>query len=486
MRLELVCPTDVWQVIDEELAACGWSVMTDQAARWTEFWYDTPGFALLRWGATLVRVNDDDWRLHVPARAGARARDVTVTADVTTPPSCIADVVRPLVRGWAVQRLLTTELTCRHVGLGHGDGENLVTLSREERSVLDGPGVGRTLTSWAIEGDGQEAWQALEKILRKRGARRSAPAAVRALGSAARGPADVVIAPLGRSASAASVLGVALARDIEELLFRLAGIPLDEDPEDVHRARVVTRRMRGVFQTFGKLFRPETTTVLVDDLAWLADQLGPVRDADVMLERLEETSAMLSEDNRPAADGTVKLLAEQRRSCWGKLLSAMRMPRCVRLLDSLVALVSEGLPLKVQAKGSAAPVLSRYTRQRWRRLQRQIKRMPANPTEQDLHRSRIAAKRVRHACETVALVVGKPARRLAEKVAALQDALGAHQDAAVLRDWLRQVAREHPDLALAASELAGVESARIEATAAVWREIWDAMDRKRYWRWMCG
>jgi hypothetical protein len=73
VRVELTALTDLWDVAQEYLVTRGWSIVSDEAKRQTEFWYDAPGFALLRWGAMLVRVDDDQWRLRVPERAGAPA-----------------------------------------------------------------------------------------------------------------------------------------------------------------------------------------------------------------------------------------------------------------------------------------------------------------------------------------------------------------------------------------------------------------------------
>ena len=484
MRLELTASEDLLHVAEEELGTRGWSIVSDEAKRQTEFWYDTPGFAMLRWGATLVRIDDAEWRLRVPARAGAQPRVLELAEATTRPPSDIADAVRPLVRSWEPQRVLTTELTSRCLGLAYRDQTSLVTLSREDRCVLDGPGVGRTLAIWVLEGDDQEACQLVEERLRAHGAQDGLVPVARFLGQAAQAPADVSIPPIRRNASAGSVLQKALARDVQELLFRLVGVPLEVDPEDVHRARVVTRRMRGLFRTFGKVLELESRTALVDELAWLADQLGPVRDADVMLQRLERTSSMLSVEDQPAVQAIVARLIDERHGRWAELMISLRLHRCVTLLDGLVALASEGLPLAARAGDPAALVLAGHARKRWRRLKRRVKQMPPDPSEADLHRFRIAAKRTRYGCETAALAVGEPATLLAEKVAALQDVLGAHQDAVVLRDWLRQVARDSHDVALAAAELAGIEAARVGATAAGWRDRWEAVDRKGLRRWM--
>jgi CHAD domain-containing protein len=57
-----------------------------------------------------------------------------------------------------------------------------------------------------------------------------------------------------------------------------------------------------------------------------------------------------------------------------------------------------------------------------------------------LHEARKAAKRLRYATEAAVPVVGAPARRLQRRLEAVQDLLGAHQDTAVTRATLRELA----------------------------------------------
>jgi CHAD domain-containing protein len=54
-----------------------------------------------------------------------------------------------------------------------------------------------------------------------------------------------------------------------------------------------------------------------------------------------------------------------------------------------------------------------------------------------LHDARRAYKRARYAAEALAGLGGRPARRLAKRLGALQDVLGTHHDAVVTADLLR-------------------------------------------------
>ncbi|CAM5669143.1 CHAD domain-containing protein OS=Streptomyces microflavus OX=1919 GN=Smic_24080 PE=4 SV=1 [Streptomyces microflavus] len=59
-----------------------------------------------------------------------------------------------------------------------------------------------------------------------------------------------------------------------------------------------------------------------------------------------------------------------------------------------------------------------------------------------MHEARKAAKRARYAGEAAQPTLGKPAKRFAKRVKAVQTVLGDHQDSVVARDALRTLAIE--------------------------------------------
>jgi len=62
------------------------------------------------------------------------------------------------------------------------------------------------------------------------------------------------------------------------------------DPEAVHDFRVAVRRTRSVLRTTRALYEEEWLASLRDELRWLAGELAPARDLDVLLERLLKES----------------------------------------------------------------------------------------------------------------------------------------------------------------------------------------------------
>jgi CHAD domain-containing protein len=132
----------------------------------------------------------------------------------------------------------------------------------------------------------------------------------------------------------------------------------------------------------------------------------------------------------------------------------------------------------------AATVARRHVRRRWRQLKRRVTALGDDPSDADLHRVRIAAKRCRYASEAAASPVGRRARRLAEAVAELQTVLGDHQDAVVAERWLRRAARAEPDAAVAAGALIAMQRARRTECRREWPRTWEHVSRKPLRRWL--
>src|SRR5207237_8156663 len=95
------------------------------------------------------------------------------------------------------------------------------------------------------------------------GALDSNPNGVRALGWRALEPPDVTaVRRLGPSPSAGDVIRTALSASVARLIAHDRGVRLGDDPEDVHQARVATRRLRSDLRTFHSLLDSDCTQAL--------------------------------------------------------------------------------------------------------------------------------------------------------------------------------------------------------------------------------
>jgi CHAD domain-containing protein len=277
----------------------------------------------------------------------------------------------------------------------------------------------------------------------------------------------------------------ALASGLHRLVAHDPGVRLDEDPEEVHQARVATRRLRSDLRTFKTLVDPEWADGLRQELGWLARPLGEVRDADVLLDRLRAETGRIPAEDRPPVGALIDRLTASRERSLETLFEALDSKRYVALLDALIDGVANPR-LADDADKPAEDVAATLVGKAWRKLKRSVGELGPEPADEQLHRVRIMAKRCRYAAEAVVGVEGRPAKRFAGAVAGLQDVLGQLQDAVVATSWLRGCITKNTSVAEATAigELLGFAAVASEESRRQWPEAWRAAHRKSLRSWL--
>jgi CHAD domain-containing protein len=456
-------------------------------------YYDTADLRLARWGASLRHRPGEGWTVKLPeGQEGVllvRAEHV-FAGDGRKPPAEAVALVRAFVRTAKLSPSARMR-TLRHpVELRDPAGARLAEVVDDEVQVFDGRRIVARFRELEVELADDADDVVLERVLDRlfqAGAQAADPTPkyLRALAGRERqlGP-EVVQPEVDAGATVEALLRHDLAAGTLRLFRHEAGVRIGEDPEAVHQARVATRRLRSTLRTFSSLLEPEWTDRLRDELKWLADLLGAVRDTDVLLGRFQEHLAAL-----PAADAKIgpRLLAglvSERDSARRRLLAGMAKDRYATLLDDLVAAAAAPLLLP-GADRPAAEVMPALVAKPWRKLRKAVKQAGDDPTDDELHQIRIRAKRARYAAEAVEPVIGRPAERFADATADLQEVLGDHHDAVVGEDWLRQAAASaRRDVALVAGLLIAAERASAASSRDGWRPVWKALNRKRLRAWL--
>jgi CHAD domain-containing protein len=242
-------------------------------------------------------------------------------------------------------------------------------------------------------------------------------------------------------------------------------------------------------RTFRSLFDEHWSTGLSDELRWLGDVFGAVRDADVLYGRLEAKVELLPDIDRDPAERLLGRLLEDQARGRDQLMRALRSDRYATLLDKLViAAARPRFLLRVDESDGHddASVLRRIARKPWEKLQAAADALGDDPPDIELHAVRIRAKRARYAAEAVVPAFGKPARAYAKAVTQLQDVLGEHQDAVVAAEWLRRAAANTDDesTGFAAGQLAALEYQSAERSRREWPGAWRRASRKRLRAWL--
>jgi CHAD domain-containing protein len=293
---------------------------------------------------------------------------------------------------------------------------------------------------------------------------------------------DVDLGAATTGITAGEAITLAFAATIDRLVEEQAKVRLTADVSSVHQARVATRRLRSDMRTFDALFEPGSLEQLRDELAWMGDLLGRVRDADVMAARLE-LGLEEQDAGGMASSELVERIGKQRGRAQLQLLAALDSERWATILRTLVSLAADP-PLAEVADAPADAYLPLIAAQPWHRLRKAVAHLDRNAADGELHQVRIAGKRARYAAEAVAGVVGKPAMRFAQAVAELQTALGDYNDAVTSADWLRLTAGDlDAPTAFVAGTLSQHQRSLARKSRRRWPKAWKRLNRSNMHSW---
>jgi CHAD domain-containing protein len=398
-------------------------------------YYEVAERRLARAGATLSRRIENGrgiWRLAVP-RLGNELLEVEQLGGPASVPKRIASVVPAFLRGHEPEAVVRLRVL-RENGLDQV--EVLEGLHRAEAYTVEHGGLDGSVLE--LFGNGDE-------------------------------PADE---PVGR-------LRAMLGRQYAEILRHDPGVRLELDAEDVHRLRVAVRRARAVLRAARPVLDPDWSEPLRAELKWLGGSLGPRRDLDVLVVRLQKQIAELDEPERTAAEALVESLEHERERAQASAVEELASERYFQLLDALEA-AARG-PRVRRAEISLEQLAARE----FKRLRKVAMRLGPESGDDELHRARILGKRARYAAELAEPEVGKSARKVVARAKAFQDVLGAHQDAIVAEARLRGLLASAPGsgAAFAAGRLVERERTRRREARAALPKAWRELERSAQHAW---
>ncbi len=392
----------------------------------TSTYYDTPPRSLARAGITLRRRVENRrslWQLKLPRADTARA-ELEVRGSAVGPPAEFATLLVTHVHRHGplepVAELRTNRRGVRVLDAGRA----LADVTVDEVDALDVQGRVTAFVEVEIElVDGDELdLDRLAREVRRAGGRRSdgRPKLLRVI------PVEPEVAP-GPRAAPRELLAHQLLRQVRRIEQRDPGVRLGEDPEDLHKFRVATRRSRALIRAARPLVGDHFAAVS-EELRWLGGLLGPVRDLDVLLARLRAEVARLDAD-APGGEAILQALEGERERDRAALLEGLDSARYRRLLDDFEGAL-ESLPA---FEGRLRPLAAAELQ----RLAKAAAALPEDAPDADLHALRIRAKRARYTGELAAAAGGKRLARYVEAVTEVQDVIGTNQDAVVAEERLR-------------------------------------------------
>ncbi|MER6102041.1 CYTH and CHAD domain-containing protein [Streptomyces sp. NPDC001832] len=458
-------------------------------------YYDTEDLRLAAGSLTLRRRtggSDAGWHLKFPVASGIRDEFQEPLSD--TLPRSLAGLLRSRVRRSELVPVVRLR-TARDVHhLLDAEGALLAEVSndtvRAERLTGGSATAAWTEIEVELADDGDPAFlDAVERPLRKAGVRPSASPSKLARALAETAP------ELKRDNGADEKAGeltagdhvLAYIRHQNEAIVALDPAVRRDLPDSVHQMRVATRRLRSAMRTYRRILDRGVTDPIGGELKWLAAELGIDRDQEVLDARLRaRLDALPGTLILGPVRGRLRIWSAARRGgSRRRTVGVLDGKRYLVLLERLDALLAAP-PLLPAASRAPEQELSRAVLKEYERLATRVGHAlelpPGHDRDLALHDARKAAKRARYAAEAARPVLGKPAKRFAKRMKALQTLLGDHQDSVVARDALRNLAVQ----AHAAGESAftwGLLYGREEASAAAGErelpEVWKRASRPR-------
>jgi CHAD domain-containing protein len=319
----------------------------------------------------------------------------------------------------------------------------------------------------------------------------------KSLGLGATSKAQSKLAKKGRTFPIAAVVQSSIAEGLTQLLIndvRLRLDPLDPPLQAIHQARVASRRLRSDLMTFKPVLNLEWLDRTKNELKWLGEALGQVRDVDVLAERfLDDEPAGSPKDRGHAAFTAV--LDRQRKAASLDLEGTLRSDRYLKLLKQLHH-DADAPPLKVNASAasriakslalddSAIDILPSLVRAQWQTLHQEVRKAGDHPNAKQMHRIRIASKQLRYAAEAAGPVVGKDARRLAKRAEHLQTILGEHHDAVIAENWIFCNFSHTPVATTFEARQVSAQQMIQQEMSRRWTKAWATLHRKRVLHWL--
>ncbi|MCG5216903.1 CYTH and CHAD domain-containing protein [Streptosporangium soli] len=441
-------------------------------------YFDTPDLRLAARGITLRRRRGGDdagWHLKLPKAKGVR-QEIThpLTRSAKIVPPELARLVQAYTRGVPLAPIAELDTRRSVTLLLDAEGDTLLEVAddRVKGTVFgDQPRVDRWREVEAeLVGGDADLLRRVGKRLRKAGATTAGSASKLSRLLDGAGAPAAPAAP-ARTGSAGEVVLDYLARQVTALLAQDPRVRQAED-DAVHQMRVACRRSRSALKAFKAIFAD--TGPLQDELQWLGNELGEVRDLEVIRARFARLFRGLPDELviGPVQARLGSDLEAREQVAYQQVGETLGSPRYFALLDALDALVAAPPFTKLAGKPATKPLVTVAEKQ-WARVTAAYDTAQAMDDEAEretaMHDVRKAAKRARYTAEALGM------SELAGLAESVQETLGRYQDGVVAQETLAQeaqTARDAGEDTFTYGVLTGLERAAAEQAHTRFPRVW--------------
>ncbi len=315
-------------------------------------------------------------------------------------------------------------------------------------------------------------------LLDKTAARRPPPA-VRA--------APIRLAREATTAEAFALIGRACFRHMRANESLVRGKPF---VDGVHQMRVALRRLRSALSAFRDVLPEEERKAMSEELRWIASSCGQARDWDVFGSELLKPLAEHVEDD-PALAGVAAAADRARKRAYAEVSATLASPRLTQALLDVEAWWEKGAWREAMGSWALLPA-EEFAATTLKKLHRKVANLGeqiGDLEEVELHELRIRCKKLRYAAEFFrGLYPRKATGAYLDALAAVQEHLGALNDAVVAKALIARLGKSSKDLApevLARADgiVTGWIAARIKSDLDGLPDVWDEFRRRKpFWK----
>jgi len=219
----------------------------------------------------------------------------------------------------------------------------------------------------------------------------------------------------------------------------------------VHRMRMATRRTRAVLRAFRDILPRESTSSLANEAAWLAGELGSVRDLDVYLAQLDRATADLPPELRADLEPHMARIRAQRAAAHRALLESLAGARYAQMSAEFARYLDEGPPAAAlrRARGlNAREGAEDFALRALKRARKTGRHITGDSQAERQHKLRLRCKRLRYLLESFEPLYGEQLDGTIKSLKRVQDALGDLRDVTAAAGRLREQADNASDFAL--------------------------------------
>ncbi|HEX5265877.1 MAG TPA: CYTH and CHAD domain-containing protein [Acidimicrobiales bacterium] len=491
-------------------ASVGVSVVSLPEVALEATYYDTTGYHLGRWGATLRHrissAGSHTWTLKLPAAAldaddqserpsGALERDeldFDGPAD-KIPPDAMA-LLRTYLRADVVAPVAVLK-TRRRRNLLMSATDTLAEMDDdtvEFRSADGRTGTFRELEIELAENGPVPILRQIHDVLVAAGVADTAaqPKLFRAIGGTPEPAVRPVPAEWSRSMSTAELVAVVLARSVGRLLSDDPRVRLGDDPEALARWRAELGRLAVAMEDTHRVLDTAWCEEVGDGLEQLRRPVDALADLDLLVGRLTAGASRLLPEDQAAALELVDIVASQRKSHHEALADHLDSPAYLDLVDRLAAAAAEP-PVRPGRSRPATATAERAVHGRLDRLGRSaadalgkgfhpaLRDRGDDDEGVDLTVLARSATEARASAELAAHLAGRPAAKLHRALAELDGWLGELGAATAGQRWLRATGSELDGrLAVAAGQLLAGETNCANRARRHWTSAWKAVQHR--------